>query len=30
MITADLITILPELFLACAAMAILMFGVFRG
>ena len=28
--TADLITILPELFLACAAMAILMFGVFRG
>ena len=30
MITADLITILPELFLACAGMAILMFGVFRG
>ena len=30
MTTADLTTILPELFLACAAMAILMFGVFRG
>ncbi len=28
--TADLITVLPELFLACAAMAILRIGVFRG
>ncbi|MDJ0969464.1 MAG: NADH-quinone oxidoreductase subunit NuoN [Kiloniellales bacterium] len=30
MISADLATALPELFLACAGMAILMVGVFRG
>ncbi len=30
MITADLMAILPELFLACAAIALLMLGVFRG
>ena len=30
MISADLLAILPELFLACAAIALLMFGVFRG
>ena len=30
MTAADLVTALPELFLACAGMAILMVGVFRG
>ena len=30
MIPLDLITALPELLLACVAMALLMFGVFRG
>ena len=30
MIPLDLITALPELVLACLAMAFLMFGVFRG
>lgn len=30
MITADLMAILPELFLACSAIALLMLGVFRG
>ena len=30
MVTADLMTALPELFLACVASALLMLGVFRG
>ncbi len=30
MIPLDLVTALPELLLACLAMALLMFGVFRG
>ncbi len=30
MIPLDLITALPELLIACLAMALLMFGVFRG